>query len=234
VSAGDDVARLVAAMESEARVPDGDGAEERFALYAVLGVPFASGHVLAMRRVPASPFGHAYTSVWLRDPEGRWVVVSERPPDESCPRYVGRALSEARVAPVVLRWTAPRRMELSVPSADLEWTLELEATWATRVLNRVAARLPGWAWRRVSFLRVMGRLAGRILGTGRLGLTGLMPNGQHFRALPKRVWMVKRSVARVDGRDLGPMQSLRAQIRLADFWIPQRGLFAMGETAFSI
>jgi hypothetical protein len=218
-------------MESERRLPDGEG--ERFAVYAVLGVPFASGHVLAMRRVPASPFGHAYTSVWLRDPGGSWVIVSERPPDEACPRYFGQALTEAQVAPIALRWSGSRRLELSVPSVGLEWTLELGATWATRLLNRVAASVPAWLERRAWFLRAMGGLAGRLLGTGRLGLAGRAPNGQRFLAVPERVWMVERSAARLAGRDLGAMQALPAQVRLADFWIPQRGLFAMGEAAFT-
>jgi hypothetical protein len=232
VTAGDDLAGLAAAMEAERRIPAGAG--ERFTVYAALGVAFASGHVLAMRRVPASPIGGAYTSVWLRDPAGRWVVFSDRPPEEACPRYFGRALSQALVAPIVLRWSGPRRLELEVASARLTWTMDLEATRTTRVLNRVAALLPAGLWYRAWFLALMGRLAGRLLGTGRLGLAGRVPNGQRFLAVPKQVWMVARSQVRLDGRDLGPMQPLRAPIRLADFWIPGRGLFAMGETAFEV
>ena len=40
------------------------GGEERFAGYGVMGLPFASGHVLAMRRFPASSIGPGYSSVW--------------------------------------------------------------------------------------------------------------------------------------------------------------------------
>ncbi len=36
-----------------------------------MGLPFASGHVLAMRRFPASSIGLPYTSVWHPDPEGQ-------------------------------------------------------------------------------------------------------------------------------------------------------------------
>src|SRR4051794_27060033 len=42
------------------------GGDERFAGYGVMGLPFDSGHVLAMRRFPASSVGPAYSSVWHR------------------------------------------------------------------------------------------------------------------------------------------------------------------------
>ena len=54
------------AIETEDRreLPRGDG--ERYAGYAIMGLPFRSGHVLAMRRSPASSIGPAYTSIWHR------------------------------------------------------------------------------------------------------------------------------------------------------------------------
>ena len=42
-------------------IPDGRG--DRFSGYAVIGLPFSSGHVLALRCFPASSLGAAYTSV---------------------------------------------------------------------------------------------------------------------------------------------------------------------------
>ena len=44
------------------------GTEDRFTGYAVIGLPFRSGHVLSLRRFPASSVGPGYTSVWHRDP----------------------------------------------------------------------------------------------------------------------------------------------------------------------
>jgi hypothetical protein len=35
----------------------------------LMGLPLASGHILAMRRFPASSVGPGYTSVWHRGPE---------------------------------------------------------------------------------------------------------------------------------------------------------------------
>ena len=41
--------------------------------WGVLGVPFQSGHVLALRRYVVSSLAPAYTSIWHRDPAGRWT-----------------------------------------------------------------------------------------------------------------------------------------------------------------
>jgi hypothetical protein len=62
----------VQAAETERHVRLPAGAGERFTGYGVMGLPFASGQVLAMRRFPASSIGPAHTSVWHRDPAGRW------------------------------------------------------------------------------------------------------------------------------------------------------------------
>src|SRR3712207_8448539 len=71
---------LVDRLEQGAELPSGD--EERFAGYGVMGVPFTSGDLLAMRRFPASSLGRGYTSVWHRDPRGRWAFYSDVPPQD--------------------------------------------------------------------------------------------------------------------------------------------------------
>ncbi|HEY6476831.1 MAG TPA: hypothetical protein VI456_09645, partial [Polyangia bacterium] len=38
--------------------------------FGVVGLPFASGDVLCLRRFPASTFGPGYHSVWHRTPGG--------------------------------------------------------------------------------------------------------------------------------------------------------------------
>ena len=43
---------------------------ERFGGHRVIGLPFASGHYLVLRRFAAASIGPAYTSVWWRDPSG--------------------------------------------------------------------------------------------------------------------------------------------------------------------
>ncbi|HZT66950.1 MAG TPA: hypothetical protein VFA11_14270 [Acidimicrobiales bacterium] len=58
-------------------------------------------------------------------------------------------------------------------------------------------------------------------------LTGLTSNDQHFDANPLRIWYVTDSQASV-GRDLGPVGPLSEQAHMADFYFPQRGIFAVG------
>src|SRR5699024_3344850 len=81
-----------------------------------------------------------------------------------------------------------------------------------------AARAP---W----LLRAMGVAARPVLGIGRIRLHGTMPNGQTFGAVPRRVWRIETASARLGGQDLGPPGPLRTQDHLADFMLPQRGVF---------
>jgi hypothetical protein len=46
-------------------------AEERFAGYGVMGLPFRSGHYLALRHFPATSIGPGFRAVWHRDPQRR-------------------------------------------------------------------------------------------------------------------------------------------------------------------
>lgn len=53
----DIISKLIAAPE----LPSGP--DERFALYGVMGLPFASGHILALRDAPAASISPAFRSV---------------------------------------------------------------------------------------------------------------------------------------------------------------------------
>ena len=74
----------------------------------------------------------------------------------------------------------------------------------------------------------MGAVASSTLGVGKVAMTGLTANGLPFDANPQRIWRVVDASASINGRDIGPPAPLREQARLGDFWIPQRGIFAMG------
>ena len=103
---------LVDKVEQSAELPG--GSRERFAGYGVMGVPFASGDILAMRRWPASSLGEPYTSVWHRDRRGRWTIYSDVPPNLACPRFFGSAISEAAVREIDITWTGPRDFSISL------------------------------------------------------------------------------------------------------------------------
>ena len=80
-------------METEPTLPPGD--DERFVGYGVMAQPFASGHVLALRRFVATSVGPAYTAVWHRDPDGRWTFRITGEPLQCCNRYFGSAVDES-------------------------------------------------------------------------------------------------------------------------------------------
>ena len=71
-----------------------------------------------------------------------------------------------------------------------------------------------------------------MLRAGRLGLTGQVPNHQRFVANPMLIWAIGSSTARMGNQDLGSVGPLPVQARLGDFWIPQRGIFAIGRAFF--
>ncbi|MGI8939837.1 MAG: hypothetical protein ACR2JF_16800 [Iamia sp.] len=144
------------------------GRTERFAGYGVMGLPFASGHVLAMRRFPASSIGPAYTSVWHRSPEGRWQLWADRPDDQACARYFSSAAEETRQGPADLDWPDEATIRLRVPDLGLVWSATMAASVPTRALNAVASLLPDRGWRTPWVLGAMGRLAGPALRAGRL------------------------------------------------------------------
>lgn len=218
-------------MEQEPALPAGD--EERFAGYGIIGLPFRSGHVLAMRRFPASSIGPAYTSIWHRDPAGRWVFWQDQPAELACPRYFSAAIAEARTVAIDLAWTEPGTIRLAVPEVGLEWAATLHGSPVTTVLNAVGAVLPERWWKARPVLSVMETTARVALRAGRVGLAGVVPNGQRFVANPLKVWLVTESAASLGGVPFGPIGQLDQQAALGDFWIPQRGIFAIGRAYFA-
>ena len=137
-----------AEIERDAGLPAGAG--ERFTGYGVMGLPFTSGHVLAMRRFPASSIGPAYTSVWHRDPAGRWEFCQDQPGDQACSRYFGSALAGTRRAHIELDWPGESTLRVAIAEAGFTWTVTMAASAATQALNAIGTLLPDRAWRRTS------------------------------------------------------------------------------------
>src|SRR5699024_3103665 len=95
--------QTITALEMDASAPAGTG--ERFRGSGVMGLPFASGHYLALRDMTASSVGPPYRAVWHRDPDGQWTIFTTVEPALSCPRYFGAATSSERVPSIDLTWT---------------------------------------------------------------------------------------------------------------------------------
>lgn len=219
-----------AAAESAPQLPA--GTEERVSGYGVMGVPFASGDVLGLRRWTASSVGDPFTSIWHRAPDGRWrfleSMVSEASCTVACSRWFGRGATESVPAEIDLTWTSPSALHVGTADGQIDWHLRLASSPVTRLMNAMSAAVPAPAWKSRSVLRAMGSMATLMLGVGRVGLTGRTANDQDFLANPWRIWRVVESSATIAGADAGPPAPLPEQARLGDFWIPQSGIFAMG------
>lgn len=217
---------LAAAMEARPVVPDGAG--ERFAGYAVLGVRFASGDVLALRRFPATSVGPGYTSVWHRSPERRWTMFQDIGVDAGCGKYFSSAVERVHETFIRVVWTGANRFAVIVSAPDLiTWDVQLDATAASRAMGRVAAAMPPSLLRLPLFARTLGSAAGGLLGAGVLTLTGSTPNGFHFLDHPRALWLVAASRASIGVRPAGALVRNAEDVRLGDFRIPRRGLFAV-------
>jgi hypothetical protein len=228
----DDPRALVYELEASPQLPS--GTNERFAGYGVMGLPFQSGHLLAMRRFPASSVGPGYRSVWHRDPHGRWTFFQDVAPDLACTRYFGAAVSEIVKATIDIDWSAPRELSVTVIGGGhrLDWQMSLTSSTATRLMNSLGSAVPDSCWRNQRFLAVMSRLVAPMLHTGKLRLGGIAPNGQRFTVNPSLTWLIAETTATLDGVSLGDPGPAPTQGQLGDFRIPQRGIFAIGRAFF--
>ncbi|MEV5649486.1 hypothetical protein AB0L57_14660 [Nocardia sp. NPDC052254] len=207
------------------------GTEERFAGYGIMGQPFDSGHLLALRHFPSTTIGAGYCSVWHRNPQGQWTFYATSPPRRSCSRYFATAAKSAVRVPIGIDWEGPYALRVRIPDV-LEWRMELVSTGFTRLFNLLGRHVPRAVWRSDRLQAIVGRVVGPVLGAGQVRMSGIVPNGQHFAAGPRLMWLVGDSRARLDGTDLGTPAPLPRQQRLGDFWLPQRGVFVVANAAF--
>ena len=228
---------MIEAIERGA--PQLDGAGDRFSGYAIVGLPFHSGHILALRRFPTSSIGPGYTSVWHRDPSGRWTFYSTVAPNLSCARYFGGQVERNVVASIDIAWADATRFRVvvgdvvgNVVGNIIDWRVALGSSVATRLVNIAAGAIPEPAWQSPLVLRVMGGMAKATLGTGRMNFTGHTPNGHRYVANPRQVWLIESSDALINGESVGPPGPLANQAAVGDLLLPQRGMFVVARTRF--
>lgn len=200
--------------------------------FAVVGQPFASGDLLCLRRFPASTFGPGYVSVWHRSADGRWTVYTSIAPEQSCPRFIGAAVSRVFETPIEVSWTGPFDLAVQVPAAELSWSMHLASTPVTRMMNAMMSMMPGAMFRSGLVLSMMSLMSTAMLAAGRFRMGGHMPNRQWFQAGPRRVWVITAATATIAGRALGGSAPLAAQAMLGEVPLPQRGIVMMGAFSF--
>ncbi len=202
--------------------------------WGVFGLPFDSGHVLALRVFPQNDFA-PYRTIWHRDPRGRWAIYADAPRlDIACPRYYGAACDRTALARIRIEWTGPASIRVTMDAPPLEWTLTATDTPLLRMLNAVSARLPVSTWRPTPLIRARELLAGRVLGMGELRLFGIMPSGHVGTLMPQRMYLVDESRAVLAGVDLGRPTRAAENPRIGNVALPARGVLAVGQAAWII
>lgn len=197
--------------------------------FAVMSLPFASGHVLASRIIPQSDFG-PYATLWLRRPDGRWSLHVDGPRlDIACPRYWGEAAVENALARVELEWTGPNTAQMTVDEPSLEWSFSMTRGPLMAAVNAINAALPLSSWRSPALLGAREWLARCVLDVGPVDLSGRLPGGMHGILMPQRIYRIDDSTARLDGADLGAPVRLEEPPTFGAFRLPSCPLFAVGE-----
>lgn len=200
--------------------------------WGVFGLPFDSGHVLALRVFPENDFA-PYRTIWHRDPDERWAIHVDGPrADWACPRYYGAACEEIGHSDIDVTWTGERSLRVTMEQPSLEWTLRVGETRSLRLMNALSARMPTWTWRPRALLAPRERIAGRLFGVGDIKLSGVMPNGQFGILMPQRMYLVEEAHAVLGGVDLGSPVTMYPNPKIGDVPMPARGILAVGQAFF--
>ncbi len=186
--------------------------------------------MLALRRYVVSSLGPAYTSIWHRDPAGRWTFYTTISPDCSCARYYGARIDRNVVAPIELAWTTPWTFHARV-GRSLAWHVTLHSSLISRLFNTVTQLLPNARGACPSSFEAWAGCRRRVRHRSHTW-TGRTPNGHRFNMHHRQFWLIDASTAHVFGNDLGPPGPLAAQATLEDTRLPQRALFAVTSVRF--
>jgi hypothetical protein len=201
--------------------------------WGVFGLPFDSGHVLALRVFPENDFG-PYRSLWHRDPEGRWSIYLDGPRlDTGCPRYFGPACAETDLRRIEVEWIGPASVQVRMDSPSLDWRLTATETPMLAVMNVVHAAMPLSTWRSPMLIRARETMV-RAMGLGRLQMSGVTPSGHTGTLMPQRMYFVDESSATIDGTELGHPVHLKDSPTIGGVALPARGILAIGQGMWQI
>jgi len=201
--------------------------------WGVFGLPFDSGHVLALRVFPENDFG-GYSALWHRDPQGRWSIYVDGPRlDTGCPRYFGPACEDTGLRRIDVEWIGPASVQVHMDSPALDWSLTATETPVLAMLNAVHGAMPLSTWRSPLLIRSREALM-RMMGLGRLQISGVMPSGHTGTLMPQRMYFVDDSTATLDGVDLGHPTHLQDNPTIGGVPLPARGVLAIGQGVWQI
>ena len=202
--------------------------------FGVFGLPFDSGHVLALRVFPENDFA-PYTTVWHRTPGGIWSIFVDGPRlDTACPRYYGAAARHVQFSKVTLQWTEAMALSISVDAPRLEWHVSMATPPLFKVMNAISPRLPEPLWRAPTTLRAFERLGKTLFDLGDITLIGTAPNGHFTILMPQRMFLITGAQAKLNGYDLGHPTRSAENPAIGAVNLPARPVFAVGRAYFEI
>jgi hypothetical protein len=200
--------------------------------WAVFGLPFDSGHVLALRIMPESSIA-PYRSLYHRDPLGNWALYVDGPKVCACTKYYGAACNLTGHTRIQLEWTGPATLRVTLDQPPLNWTLTATSDRRLDLINAVSAVLPLSSWRSSPLLRARERLA-KAMGLGELELSGTTPSGDVETLMPEQIYFIDESSASLEGVDLGRPVHLHENPRLGTLPLPARGILVRGQGMWQI
>lgn len=201
--------------------------------WGVFGLPFDSGHVLALRVMPQGSF-EPYRAIWHRNPEGRWSINVDGPRVElGCPRYFGPACEEVGPTHIDVKWTGPYTLQVRADQPRLEWAVTFSRSPVMALVNPLNQAMPLASWRSSVMVKARELLA-RGLGMGSLELACEMPSGHHGIFMPERMYLVKSTRAVLAGVDLGAATRTRPNPDIGGVPLPARGVLAIGGGVWKI
>ncbi len=200
--------------------------------WAVFGLPFDSGHVLALRVMPESSIA-PYRSLYHRDPLGNWALYVDGPKLCACTRYYGAACALTGHTRIQIEWTGPATLRVTVNQPQLDWTLTATSDRRLDLVNAVNAMLPLSSWRSSLLLRARERVA-KVLGLGELELSGITPSGDVETLMPEQIYFIEESSAALGGLDLGLPVHLHENPKLGTLPLPTRGTLVRGQGMWQI
>lgn len=207
---------------------------EHYRGYAVMMLPFSSGHLLGLRVFPENDFA-PYTSVWHCPPRGDWSIYNDGPSlQTTCPRLWGPALRDAVLATIDVTWTGPDELRIEMEEPRLEWTMTMTDSRLLRIMNAVNAAMPLWTWKPRSLVRNREWLAKRLLGMGDLRLAFDAPSGQDVVFMPEQTFFIKSSRAVWEGHDLEHPVRLSENPTIGDVPLPNGPTFVIGQAHATI
>lgn len=202
---------------------------EHYRGYAVMSLPFSSGHQMGLRVFPENDFA-PYASVWHRTPDGDWSIYNDGPSlQTTCPRMWGPALRHSDLTRIEVTWTGPRELRIEMEKPQLSWTMKMTDSPLLRILNAMNSAMPPWMWR-FGIVRLLGEsFVRRFLGMGDLRFSFVTPTGHDTTLIPEKIFFIESSAAVLERENLGLPVRRDENPTIAGVPLPTRPTFLIGQ-----